>query len=101
MTFAPYTTKTRVTSTPAVTLRAPSLAPIVDVLLALHEDPSDTRARIQAALLHKEGLDGCPSCQAQLDVAGYVETREVSRSRRAIRCLGCDTLFVVAERHVA
>lgn len=91
----------RTTVTTGVTLKAPGLRRVVDVLLAAHADPEDRRARIQRALLEKEGLLRCPCCQDRLDVAGYEETRSRAEVRRALRCGGCRTVFVVDEQHRA
>lgn len=84
-----------------VTLRAPALRRVVDVLLAAHADPDDRRARIQRGLLEKENLDRCPACDEAFDVSGYQETRARAEVRRALACGGCRTVFVVDEEHCA
>lgn len=83
-----------------VVVRAPHLARLVDVLFRLRERPDDKRARIQHALLAREGVACCPACEAPLGLDGFRETRTGFFERRTLTCR-CGTSYLLAERHVS
>lgn len=85
----------------APSVRAPSLAQVVEALLAYVENPADRRAKIAVALLQKQGALDCPACGTEFDVEGYRGTRTAFSARRAIVCLGCRTNFVVEESELS
>lgn len=80
---------------------APSLAPVLETLLALHEAPDDPRTRIQARLLTHSGADLCPRCHTAFTVADFSATRTSFVFRRSLTCGGCSTCFVVDEHEQA
>lgn len=84
-----------------VLIRAPHLERLVDVLFRLRVRPDDKRARIQHALLAREGIDACPACQAALTLEGYRETRTGFFERRMLSCRGCGTSYLLAERQIS
>jgi MinD superfamily P-loop ATPase len=84
-----------------ITVRAPALAPLVELWLRLSEVPNDRRAYIQLRLLEKEGVDRCPRCQSQLSVDGYsITSAPYSRTER-LTCAGCQTDYILSETHCA
>ena len=90
---------TRVTD--GVVVRAPHLGRLVDVLFRLQARPDDKRARIQHALLRRDGIDACPRCSAELTLDGFSETRTGFFERRTLSCRGCATAYLIGERQIS
>jgi hypothetical protein len=84
-----------------VSLKAPQLLPLVNLLLLAHERPEDKTAYIQLRILAQQGADRCPSCSERLGLEGYRRTRTGFSEREAISCSCCRTSFVVRERQSA
>jgi len=90
-----------ITRTRSVTVSAPLLYDIVEVMLRAHHHPNDARARIQLGLIKKEGLNRCPSCRDELSVLGYRRTLTAFEERETIQCGGCRTVFSLRQKLVA
>jgi hypothetical protein len=81
-------------------LHVPELGVVVDCLFAVREDPSDRRAKIQLALLQRQGAACCPACGDDVDLAGFRRTRTAYAVRDEWSCGGCRQRFLLCEENV-
>jgi hypothetical protein len=81
-------------------VRAPQLRRVVDALMQLEDDPSDTKAKVKVALLEKQGARNCPACRRKLELHGYRITRTHYGEKHTLSCAGCRTAFVVEETQI-
>jgi hypothetical protein len=81
----------------APSVRAPELSRVVKVLLA---PADDRRAKIQRALLAKEGALDCPACGVAFSASGYRATRTSYGHTESLCCSGCRTTFIVDEGQI-
>lgn len=78
----------------------PRLGFVVDALFALRENPAETSAKIQLALLAREGACSCPGCGDDVELEGFRRTRTEYGVRDEWRCGGCAQRFLLAEENV-
>lgn len=78
----------------------PRLGFVVDALFALRANASDRTARMQLALLRKEGADCCPACGDAVALEGFRRTRTDYTVRDEWRCGGCSQRYLLAEEQM-
>lgn len=78
----------------------PRLGFVIDALFALRESPGDRTARMQLALLEKEGACDCPGCGDAIALDGFRRTRTSYAVRDEYRCGGCTQRYLLADEHV-
>ena len=81
-------------------LAHPRLGFVVDALFALRENERDRTAKIQLALLVREGACQCPGCGDDVGLEGFRRTRTEFGVRDEWRCGGCRQRFLLAEENV-
>jgi hypothetical protein len=91
---------TTLETTVAPAVRAPTLRRVVDAMMALRENPTDRKAKIQLALLEKEGASDCPACGVAFELSGYRVTKTEYTMRATLRCTGCRQSYLLDETHV-
>lgn len=78
----------------------PRLGFVIDALFALREDPGSRTARMQLAVLRREGACCCPGCCDDVSLAGFRRTRTSYAVRDEYRCDSCDQRYLLADEHV-
>jgi hypothetical protein len=84
----------------APALVSPALARVIDALFVLKADPHDRAARIQLALLTKDGAACCPSCGGGVDLTGFRRVQTTYASREEWCCRGCRARVILDEEQV-
>jgi len=84
----------------APTIAQPQLGFVIDALFALRADPADRTARMQLALLRKEGACACPGCGDDIVLAGFRRTRTTHEIRDEYRCGGCSQRYLLADENI-
>jgi len=78
----------------------PRLGFVVDALFALRENPADKTAKMQLALLVREGACACPGCGDDVELEGFRRTRTEYGVRDEWRCGSCSQRYLLAEENV-
>lgn len=78
----------------------PRLGFVIDALFALRENPADRTARMQFAILQKEGACHCPGCGDDVALDGFRRTRTSYAVRDEYRCGGCEQRYLLADENV-